>query len=176
MRTREVRIGLAVLVALGALVAAMLVLGSLGPTRPELQRLTVTEALAAGSPADRFGNEELRIGGWYAALAADCKGDDGAEAGETAWLARDCPLRILMPEQPSETVSQEELEAGGLRISAPTNAVFPSRAVPGGPNLRLQQLIFVGRFDDPAAAACPELLRERCRNVFVVTDYDGYLR
>jgi hypothetical protein len=81
-----------------------------------------------------------------------------------------------MPEQPSLDVTQAELEARGVRISAPTNAVFPSRAQPGGPNLRLQQLVFIGRFNDPVSAECPGALRERCRNVFAVTDYDGYLR
>ena len=30
-------------------------------------------------------------------------------------------------------------------------APFPARAQPGGPNLRLQQLVYVGHFDDPAA-------------------------
>ena len=174
--TREIRIGLGVLVGLGIFIAGMLVLGSLGGVRPELVQHPVGEVLDDGPPADRYRTQELRIAGWYAELRGDCVGDDGSAAGEASWLARDCPLRVLMPEQPSLDVTQAELEAGGLRISAPTNAVFPSRAQPGGPNLRLQQLVFVGRFDDPLAGACPEALRERCRNVFVVTDYDGYLR
>ena len=174
--TRELRVGLGVLAGLGALIAFLLVVGGMGGPRPELDRLTVAEVLAGGAPADRFGSGELRIVGWYAELAADCDGSDGSASGEAAWLARDCPLRVLLPEQPPEDVTQAMLEADGLRISAPTNAVFPSRAEPGGPNLRLQQLVFVGRFDDPAAAGCASDLRERCRNVFVVTDYDGLLR
>ena len=53
---------------------------------------------------------------------------------------------------------------------------FPSRAEATGPNLRGQQLVFVGHFDDPAAASCvPERL-ERCRETFVVTDYDEQVR
>jgi hypothetical protein len=73
-------------------------------------------------------------------------------------------------------VTQAELDAAGLRLSAPTGAAFPSRARPEGPNLQLQQLVFVGHFDDPAALDCAPAVRERCRNTFVVSDYDGLLR
>ena len=172
---REVRIGLAILAALGLFIGFLLVVGSLGAPRPELDRISVAEVLAGGSPADRFGTDELQVVGWYAELTADCSGDAADTAGDAAWLARDCPLRVLMSEQPAEDVTQAELE-DGLRIAAPTNGVFPSRAEPAGPNLRLQKLVFVGRFDDSAAMTCPTQLTERCRNTFVVTDYDGYLR
>ncbi len=174
--SREARLGVAGLVALGALVFAFLVVGSLGEPREELQRLTVEEALADGSPADRFGRAELRIVGWYASLDGDCVEPAGPPAASVPWLERVCPLRVLVPEQPSESVSQAVLEDEGLRLSASTGQPFPSRAEPGGPNLRGEQLVFVGHFDDPAAAVCAPALRERCRNTFVVSDYDGLVR
>ncbi|MGH2358753.1 MAG: hypothetical protein ACRDGJ_12235 [Candidatus Limnocylindria bacterium] len=175
--TREVRLGLAAVAALGVFVFFMLVVGSLGGTRPEVDPLGVDEVLASSlGPAARYGDAELRIVGWYAELAADCEGDAGGPDASIAWLQRECPLRVLLPEQPSEDVTQAELERSGLRLGAPAGAPFPSRADPGGPNIRLQQLVFIGHFDDPAAADCvPERL-ERCRNTFVVSDYDGYVR
>jgi len=174
--TRELRVGLLVIVALGCFVFFMLVVGSLGGLRPELRQTPVTDVLAEGDPADRHGDTELRIVGWYAELAGDCVGDDGGADVDVAWLQRDCPLRVLLPEQPPADVSQAALEAGGLRLAATSGRPFPSRAEPGGPNTRLQQLVFVGHFADPAAARCvPERL-DRCRNTFVVSDYDGLVR
>ena len=149
--------------------------GSLGQRRPELTRIGVADVLAGASPVERFGREEARISGWYAELDADCREAVGA-AGPVAWLERTCPLRVLMPYQPAETVTQEELESAGLRLASETGAAFPSRARPEGPNLRLQQLVFVGHFDDPAAAGCAPARLERCRNTFVVSDYDGLIR
>jgi hypothetical protein len=173
---REARIGLALLVALGAFVMFMLVVGSLGEVRPELTEYPVGEILAESQPADRHGSTELRIVGWYAALDGDCAGDDGGVDATVAWLQRDCPLRVLLRTQTSETVTQAELARDGLRLAAPDGRPFPSRAQPGGPNLRLQQLIFVGHFDDPAAERCVPDRLDRCRNTFVVSDYDGLLR
>jgi hypothetical protein len=173
---RDLRLGIAGVALLGALVFSFLLVGSLGEPREELQRLTVEEALAGGSPADRFGDAELRIVGWYASLAADCVEPDPPPAVSVPWLELTCPLRVLMPAQPAESVSQAELESGGLRMSAPTGQPFPSRAVPEGPNLRLEQLVFVGHFDDPAAADCAGPLRQRCRDTFIVSDYDGLVR
>lgn len=173
---REARIGLGLVAALGAFVFFMLVVGSLGGVRPELTEHPVGEILAQQHPADRHGSTELRIVGWYAELADDCVGDDGGLDATVAWLQRDCPLRVLLPTQPSGTVTQADLERDGLRLAAPDGRPFPSRAQPGGANLRLQQLIFVGHFDDPAAERCvPERL-DRCRNSFVVSTYDGLLR
>ena len=129
----------------------MLVVGSLGEVRPELTEYPVGEILAQQDPAARHGAAELRIVGWYAELAGDCVGDDGGVDASVAWLQRDCPLRVLLSEQPSEDVTQAELERDGLRLAAPDGRPFPSRAEPGGPNLRLQQLIFTGHFADPAA-------------------------
>lgn len=171
---RETRIGIVVVAALGLLVFGLLTLGSLGGIRPELEIHQVDDVLNGPDPAARYGSEELRIVGWYAELAGDCEGDPDP-AGAAAWLARDCPLRVLMPTQPSPNVDQAALETG-LRLAAPDGRPFPSRAEAGGPNLRLQQLVYVGHFADAAAADCPAALRERCRRTFVVRDYDGYVR
>ena len=81
-----------------------------------------------------------------------------------------------MPAQPGEDVTQAELEEHGLRLSASTGQPFPSRSEPTGPNLRLEQLVFVGHFDDEAAADCVPDQREFCRDTFVVSDYDGLVR
>lgn len=174
--TREVRIGALVVAALGAFVLFMVVIGSLGGTRPDVDPLTVEEALAGGSPADQWGSEELHVTGWYAELDADCTGDDGGADASVAWLQRDCPLRLLVPQQPAEDVTQEELIRDGVRLAAPLGNSFPSRAEPAGPNLRGQQLVFVGHFDDSAATSCVPERVERCRSTFVVSDYDELVR
>ena len=173
---RETRIGLAIVAALGAFVFFMLVVGSLGGVQPELERIRVADVLSGPPMADRYGTRELYVVGWYAELAGDCVGSDGGADRSIAWLQRDCPLRVLMPYQPAETVTQPELESNGLRLGAPNGRPFPSRAQPGGPNLRLGQLVFVGHFDDPAAASCVPELIDRCRNVFAVSDYDPLVR
>jgi hypothetical protein len=173
---RETRIGVGLVAALGAFVLFMLVIGSMGETRPEVDPRTVEEALAAGDPAGWWGGGELYVTGWYAEIEADCIGDDGGADASVAWLQRDCPLRVLLPAQPSEDVTQAELIRDGLRLAAPLGNRFPSRAEATGPNLRGQQLVFVGHFDDAAAVSCvPERL-ERCRETFVVTDYDEQVR
>jgi hypothetical protein len=174
--TRELRIGVAIVAALGALVFGLLVLGSLGSARPEVDPLTVGEALAGGQPAEEWGTEELHVAGWYAELDADCSGDDGGADASVAWLQRDCPLRVLLPEQPADDVTQQELLRDGLRLAAPLGNAFPSRAEPTGPNLRGQQLVFVGHFADATAASCVPERAERCRATFVVTDYDELVR
>lgn len=173
---RETRIGIGVVVALGAFVFFMLTVGSLGGVKPELTQLPVGVVLADGHPAVRHGAAEIRISGWYAELAGDCEGDDGGADASVAWLQRACPLRVLLAEQPPEDVTQAELERLGLRLAAPTGRPFPSRAEPGGPNLRLEQLVFVGHFDDAASASCVPDRVDRCRNTFVVSDYDGLVR
>lgn len=174
--TREIRIGAVVVAALGAFIFFMLVIGSLGGTRPEIDPLTVEEVLAAGQPAGQWGSEELHVVGWYAELDGDCSGDDGGADSSVAWLQRDCPLRVILQAQPRADVTQEVLERDGLRLAAPLGNVFPSRAEPGGPNLRGQPLVFVGHFDDPRATRCVPEREERCADTFVVTDYDGFLR
>jgi hypothetical protein len=174
--TRELRLGIVGLVGLGAFVAIMVVVGSIGGARPDVDPLHVTEALADGRPADRWGDEELHVTGWYAELEGDCIGDDGGSDESVAWLQRECPLRVLLPTQPPDDVTQAELLRDGLLLAAPQGRAFPSRSGPGGPNLRGGQLVFVGHFDDDAADDCvPERL-ERCRNTLVVSDYDELVR
>lgn len=174
--TREVRIGIVVVAALGAFVFLLLVVGSLGGTRPEVDPLTVQEVLAEGAPADRWGSQELHVAGWYAELDADCTGDSGGADASVAWLQRECPLRVLLPDQPTGDVSQAELLRDGVLLAAPQGRAFPSRAEPDGPNLRGQQLVFVGHFLDAAAEDCVLERVGRCQNTFVVTDYDEYVR
>ncbi|MEP6680497.1 MAG: hypothetical protein ABJB65_03355 [Chloroflexota bacterium] len=173
--SRDQRLAVLGLAALGAFVFGMLLLGSIGQVRPELEAIPVADVLAGGLPAERFGTRELRIVGWYAELTGDCRGDSGGADASAAWLQRDCPLRVLVPEQPTEKVSQAQLERG-LHLAAPVGKPFPSRAQPGGPNLRLQQLVFVGHFDDAATARCVPERADRCRNTFVVSDYQGLVR
>jgi hypothetical protein len=172
---RETRIGLALVAALGALVFGLLVATAIFGT-PKVEQLAVSSVLASGNdPADRFGNNPLRIAGWYAEIKGDCQGDSGGVDPSVNWLQAECPVRVLLPTQPAEDVTQAELERDGLRLSAPNGKPFPPRAVPGGPNLQLDQLIFIGHFNDPAAEQCVAERRDRCRNTFVVSDYDSYL-
>ena len=173
---RETRIGIGIVALLGAFVFGLLVIGSIGEPREELQRLTVAQALAEDSPADLYGNRELRIVGWYASLDADCVEPPGPPASTAPWLEHHCPLRVLMPAQPGDDATQSELEDHGLRLSASNGQPFPSRSEPAGPNLQLEQLIFVGHFDDEAAADCAADLQDFCSNTFVVSDYDGLVR
>ena len=174
--TRELRLAVLGVVGLGAFVAIMIVVGSIGGARPDVDPLSVPEALADGRPADRWGDEELHVTGWYAELDGDCIGDDGGADATVSWIQRECPLRVLLPAQPAEDVTQSELLRDGLLLAAPEGRAFPSRSQPGGPNLRGGQLVFVGHFADPAAAGCvPERL-ERCRNTLVVNDYDELVR
>jgi len=173
--SRDQRLAVLALAGLGAFVFGLLLIGSIGQVRPELEGIPVAEVLAGGPPADRYGTGELRIVGWYAELSGDCRGDSGGADASVAWLQRDCPLRVLLPQQPTEQATQAELEHG-LRLAAPNGRPFPSRAKPGGPNLRLQQLTFVGHFGDAAAARCVPDRAERCRSTFVVSDYTGLIR
>jgi hypothetical protein len=172
--SRDQRLAVLALAGLGAFVFGLLLIGSVGQVRP-LEAIPVAQVLAGGRPAERYGTGELRIVGWYAELSGDCRGDSGGADASVAWLQRDCPLRVLLPEQPTEQVTQAELEHG-LRLAAPNGRPFPSRAKPGGPNLRLQQLVFVGHFGDAAAARCVPDRAERCRSTFVVSDYAGLIR
>lgn len=175
--TREVRIGTAIVVALGLFVAFMLVIGNLGGPRVEVDPLQVSELVSDSvTPAERWGSDEVSVVGWYAELDADCVGDDGGADPSVAWLQRDCPLRVLLAEQPAADVTQAELERTGIRLAAPLGAEFPSRAEPGGANLRPTPLVFVGRFADEAAARCVPERRERCENTLVVTDYEEQIR
>ena len=173
---RERWIGIGAVVALGLFVLFMLVIGSLGGVRPELERHEVADVLRGGNPADRVGTREIRIVGWYAELDGDCAGDTGGTDASVAWLQAQCPLRVLVAEQTEDDVTQAALEASGVRLAAPNGRPFPSRAEPGGPNTRGELLVFVGHFSDAAASGCVAERLERCQNTFVVTDYDGLVR
>lgn len=173
--TRGTRIGLLLVALLGGFIFFLLTVGSLGEPQPDVARVSVADVLEGGQLAARYSDAEMRISGWYAELDGDCVGERPSPS-EAGWLAATCPLRVLMPYQPAEDVTQAELETIGMRLAAPTNAVFPARARPEGPNLRLQQLVFVGHFADPLAAQCPAEVAQRCRDTFVVSDYDGLLR
>ena len=173
---RETRIGAALVAGLGLLVFGMLTLGSLGGVRPDLTEYPVGEILAQPNPAVQHGSAELRIVGWYAELAGGCVGDTGGVDASVAWLQRDCPLRVLLPSQPGENVTQAELERTGLRLAAPDGRPFPPRAQPGGANLQLEQLVYTGHFDDAAAQRCIPDRLARCRATFVVSTYDGQVR
>lgn len=172
----ETRRWVAAVIGLAAFVTFVIVVGSLGQPRSEVDPLSVEEALAGGDPAGRWGSRELHVVGWYAELAADCAGDDGGADPGVAWLQRECPLRVLLPAQPRPDVSQAELLRDGLRLAAPIANVFPARAEPGGANLRGQQLVYVGHFDDPAAERCVPERADACRRTFVATDYDEQIR
>jgi hypothetical protein len=174
--TRELRLGLVAIVALAAFIFGLMVIGSLGGTRPEIDPLTVAEVRAGGDPADRYGDRELHVVGYYAELDADCAGDRGGADASVAWLQAECPLRVLLQEQPPGRATQAELERLGIRLAAPQGRAFPSRAEGGGPNLRLEPLVFVGHFDDATAAECLPERVERCRNTFVAFDYEGFVR
>ncbi len=174
--SRERRIAVGAVVVLGAIVLFLLVVGSLGGPKPEDDRVEVADVLTGTSPSDRFGSTELRIVGWYAELTGDCEGDDGGADPAVSWLQAECPLRVLVPEQPADDVTQAELEAAGLRLAAPNGRPFPSRAGPEGPNTRGQQLVFIGHFADSASASCVPERVARCRSTFVVSDYDGLVR
>ncbi len=174
--TRELRLGVLAVVGLAAFVVLLFAVDAIGAPRPEVDPMTVEEALAGGAPADRWGRRELHVVGWYAELDADCSGDTGGADPNVAWLQRDCPLRVLLPAQPDPSVTQEELLRDGIRLAAPLGRAFPSRAEATGPNLRGQQLVFVGHFADPAATDCVPDRAARCRDTLVVTDYDELVR
>lgn len=174
--TDERRIWTAGIIGLAGFVVILLILGNPGELRPELRRFSVEEVLSGPAPAERFGSEEVRVVGWYAELEGDCEGDTGGVDAAVAWLQAECRLRVLLPYQPDSDVTQAELERDGLRLAAPTGKPFPPRAEPGGANLQLEQLVYVGHFDDAAATGCLPERRERCRSTLVVSDYDGLVR
>ena len=166
---RETRIGVALVALLGLLVFGMLVVGSLGGPRPDLQRLTVGEILAQDAPAH---------------LRDRRAADRGLVRGPRRRLRRPpgrrrrpclAAARLPAPRAPvgaaGEGVTQAELQRDGLRLAAPNGAPFPPRSQPAGANLRLEQLIFTGHFDDAASSGASPT--GACRNTFVVSTYDG---
>jgi len=169
---RERLAWVAIPITLIAMVVVFLTIGSLGDRRSELERIDVSEVLAAADPAEVYGSQELQLVGWYANLADDCVTHPG-DRPDASWLERSCPLRLLLAEQPAAGAPQAALETIGLRLAAPTGEPFPPRAQPVGWQLLLEPLVVTGHFDDPAAADCDSTRAVRCRNTFVVADTDG---
>ena len=159
------------------IVFGLMVVSSFLPTRPDLQRLTVDQVLTGTAPVDRFGSHEVRVAGWYAALSgARCRGDSGGADTSVGWLQAQCPLRVLLAERPSNDVTQAQLLARGLRLSAPTGDPFPPPTAIGSGTAGMEELVFVGHFGDAASSRCLPERAEECRNTFVVTDYSGLIR
>ena len=81
---RERLLWTAVVVGVGLLVFALMVVSSFLPTRPDLQRVSVQDVLTSGTaPAERFGDHELRVVGWFVTLDQGCQGDTGgADTGQ----------------------------------------------------------------------------------------------
>ncbi len=77
------------LVLVGVLVL-FLGVGSLGPPRPELERIDVADVLAATDPIATYGTGDIRVVGWYANLDADCA-PSADEPADPTWLERSCP-------------------------------------------------------------------------------------
>ncbi len=170
---RERLIWTALLVGMGLLTFALLVGSSFLPTRPDLQRVTVDDILGNPvGPAARFGSHEIRVVGWFVTLTVGCQGDSGGVDASVAWLQRDCPLRVLLPDQPNADITQAQLEARGIRLSAPSGAAFPPPTAIGAGTAGMEELVFVGHFDDAAAQRCVPERADRCRATFVATDYD----
>lgn len=170
---RERLVWTAVVVGVGLLVFGLMIVNSFLPTRPELQLVTVDDVLGSSvPPAQRFGTNEIRLVGWFVTVADGCQGDHGGADASVAWLQRDCPLRVLLADQPAPDVSQQALEDRGIRLSSPTGEAFPPPTKIGTGTAGMEQLVFVGHFDDAATARCIPERADRCRNTFVATDYE----
>ena len=175
--TRERWLWTALVVGIGLLVVALLTFGGFGGLRPELQQVQVADVLTSqGGPAARFGTHQISVVGWYAMVADGCQGDRGGADAAVAWLQAECPVRVLVPQQPAGQPAQAQLEADGLRLAAPNGQPFPPPTPAGSGTAGLEPLVFDGHFDDAAAAQCLLERRERCRNTFVVSGYTGLIK
>ncbi len=175
--TRERWMWTAIVVAVGLFIFGLMVFGSGGGIRPDLKQVAVGDILASSQlPADRFGTGEIRVVGWYAQVTAGCAGPTPGPAGGSAatWLQATCPVRVLLPTQPTGSVSQQDLMREGLRLAAPDGTPFPPPA--GSGTAGLEQLVFVGHFDDASASSCSPDRVVQCRNTFVVSEYSGEIR
>ena len=175
--TRERWIWTAIVVGTGLLIFGLMIFGGFGGVRPDLQQVSVEDVLTSTQlPAERFGSTEIRIAGWFAQITAGCSGDTGGADTAASWLQASCPVRVLLPTRPADAISQAGLLRDGLRIAAPDGKPFPPQAPAGSGTAGLEQLVFVGHFDDPAAASCVPARLVQCRNTFVVTEYTGQIR
>jgi hypothetical protein len=129
--------------------------------------------------ATAFDARALVSGSWKADASAGAairrSPYSGADAS-VAWLQAQCPLRVLLAERPSDDVTQAQLLARGLRLSAPTGDPFPPPTAIGSGTAGLEELVFVGHFADAAVSQCLPERAAQCRNTFVVSDYSGLIR
>jgi hypothetical protein len=176
--TRERWLWTAAVAGTAVLIVGLLVFGGLGGPRPDFQQVQVADVLtSANGPAGRFGSHEIQVIGWYAAVTGnECAGSRAVASSDAAWLAADCPLRVLLPNQPIVTPTQAELLRDGLRLAAPNGQPFPPPAAVGTGTAGLEQLVFDGHFDDAASRSCATENIEQCRNTFVVSGYVGLIR
>jgi len=175
--TRERWIWTAAVVGIGALIFGILLLSWLGGEPAGPQQVGVADLLASRtSPSARFGSRELEVAGWYAAITTECNGDTGGADPTVSWLQRECPVRVLLPQQPAGSVSAAQLLRDGLRLAAPNGEPFPPPTALGSGTAGLEQLLFTGHFDDPAASKCIPDREQTCRNTFVVSGYTGLIR
>ena len=174
--TRERWVWTGVVVGLGVLIFGLLVFGFSGATRAP-EPLPVAEVRATpGGPAARYGSADIHVVGWYVELPVPCASTRPIQGSGVAWLAYDCPLRVLLANQPQGELSQAQLERDGLRLAAPNGEPFPPATALGQGTAGLEQLVFIGHFDDPETEACPANLIDRCRNTLVVSSYTGLIR
>jgi hypothetical protein len=174
--TRERWLWTAIVVGTGILIFGLMVFGGVGGVRPDLQQVGVGDVLRSDQlPADRYGSAEMRISGWFAQITAGCSGDTAGDA-VSGWLEAACPTRVLLPERPTGPLDQTAMLRTGLRLAAPNGQPFPPQAPAGSGTAGLEQLVFVGHFDDRAADQCTAARVTLCRNTFVVTEYSGQIK
>jgi hypothetical protein len=176
--TRERWVWTGVVVGVGLIIFLLIVFGLIFAPKPAVPELQVSDVLdSPNGPAARFGSQDLYIVGWYTqASGSACSGDTGGSDPVAGWLQAECPVRVLVPQQPTSTLSQAELQTDGLRLAAPNGSAFPPPTAAGSGTAGLEELVFHGHFDDDAAASCVPDRVQRCRNTFVVSDYSGYIR
>lgn len=174
--TRERWLWTAIVVGVGLLIFGLMVFGGSGGVRPDLTQVSVSDVLESNRlPADRFGSAEMNITGWFVQITAACSGDTAGSAA-SGWLQATCPVRVLLPEQPTGTLSQADLLRTGLRLAAPNGQPFPPQVTAGAGTAGLEELVFTGHFEDRAATDCAPARATLCRNTFVVSGYTGLIR
>ena len=156
--------------------SCMLVVGSLGGPRPEVDPLTVEEVLALARRTDGGATSSTSPAGTPSSTPT-APATTAAPIPSVAWLQRDCPLRVLLPAQPAPDVTPggaaaRRAAARGARRAAPSRRA-PSRR---GPNLRGP----AARLRRPLRRSGGGVVRaravDRCRSTLVVSDYDELVR
>jgi len=176
--TRERWLWTSVVVGMGLLTFVLIVFGLIYAPKPTVPEFQVSDVLdSPNGPAARFGTQDLLIVGWYTQVSgSSCRGDTGGSDPVAGWLQAQCPVRVLVPQEPTTTPTQAQLLRDGLVIAAPNGAAFPPPTPVGSGTAGLEQLVFHGHFNDSAAASCIPDRMERCQNTFVVSDYSGLIR